>query len=206
MRIDHVIYVVDDLEAAGARFLEEFGLASIAGGRHPGWGTANRIVPLGDEYVELVTVVERQEATTSEFGRAVTQALATGRRLLGWAVATDDIRALASRLKLEVTRGSRARPDGSTLGWQLAGAAQALSTGALPFFLQWDGPREVHPGAAAAEHRVRPEGIAWIEITGEEQALHAWLGDHELPLRITDGPPSLSAFAIRTDESELVLR
>lgn len=46
-RIDHVIYAVGDLEADAARFRDELGLESVVGGRHPGWGTANRIVPLG---------------------------------------------------------------------------------------------------------------------------------------------------------------
>jgi hypothetical protein len=204
--VDHIMYAVDELDAAAERFRDEFGLGSIVGGRHPGWGTANRIVPLGREYVELVTVVDRDEAAASDFGRAVTQAVAAGRGPIGWAAATNDLPAIASRLNLDVTRGSRTRPDGSTLRWQLAGVAYALSTGALPFFIQWDGPPELHPGAAVAEHDVTPRGIAWIEIAAEAHPLHAWLGDHDLPVRITEGPPSLSAVAITTGEGELVLR
>ena len=45
--IDHVIYAVDDLDTAGAALFDREGLASVPGGRHEGWGTANRIVPLG---------------------------------------------------------------------------------------------------------------------------------------------------------------
>jgi hypothetical protein len=206
LRIDHIIYAVDDLDAAAARFRDEFGLGSIVGGRHPGWGTANRIVPLGREYVELVTVVDRDEAAASDFGRGVTEAVATGRRLVGWAAATNDLRGIVGRLNLEVKRGSRARHDGSTLRWELAGVAQALSTSALPFFIQWDGPRELHPGAAVVDHGVTPRGIAWIEISAGEDSLRAWLGDHDLPLRISEGPPSLSAVGITTGEGELVLR
>jgi hypothetical protein len=56
--VDHIVYAVDDLEAAAERLRREFGFASVVGGRHPGWGTANRIVPLGREYVELVAVVD----------------------------------------------------------------------------------------------------------------------------------------------------
>ncbi len=74
LRIDHVVYVVDDLERGAAEFRDRLGLASVGGGRHPGWGTANRIVPLGREYIELVAVVDRDEAKRSEFGRAVTAA------------------------------------------------------------------------------------------------------------------------------------
>ncbi len=154
LRVDHVIYAVRDLEAAAARFSDEFGLGSVVGGRHPGWGTANRIVPLGQDYVELVGVVDCSEAAASDFGRPVMEAVASGDRLVGWVVATDDLQSIASRLSLEVVRGSRTRPNGSTLSWRLAGVARSLATGALPSFIQWDGPAELHPGAAAAAHRL----------------------------------------------------
>ena len=52
----------------------DFDLPSVDGGRHPGWGTANRIVPLGDTYIELVTVVDEAEAAQSPFGRWVASA------------------------------------------------------------------------------------------------------------------------------------
>ncbi len=38
---------VADLAAAALELEAHCGLASVEGGRHPGWGTANRIVPLG---------------------------------------------------------------------------------------------------------------------------------------------------------------
>lgn len=167
LRVDHVIYAVRDLEAAAARFSHEFGLGSVVGGRHPGWGTANRIVPLGRDYVELVGVVDRSEAAGSDF---VMEAVAGGDRLVGWAVATDDLQSIASCLNLEVVRGSRTRPDGSTLSWRLAGVARSLATGALPFFIEWDGPPELHPGAAATDHRVTPREIAWVQVAADEES------------------------------------
>ena len=206
LRVDHVIYAVRDLDSAAARITADFGLASVEGGRHPGWGTANRIVPLGEDYLELVTVVDPSEAAASDFGRPVLEALATGERLVGWAVATDSIEGIARRNGLEVTVGSRTRPDGVTLSWQLAGVGHALATGALPFFIQWHGPPELRPGNAAATHRVTPNRIAWVEVSGDERSLRIWLGDHHLPLRITDGPQALSAVAISTAEGEVVFR
>ena len=163
-------------------------------------------MPLGHEYVELVAVVDREEAAASEFGRPVMEAVASGQRLVGWAVATDDLAGIARRLNLEVTTGSRTRPDGSTLRWQLAGVGHALAARGLPFFIQWNAPPRLHPGAAVADHRVTPRGIGWIEIAAEEQSLRAWLGDHDLPVRIAEGPPSLSAVAISMAAGELVLR
>lgn len=205
LRVDHVIWAVDDLDSAAAQFRDEFGLASVVGGRHPGWGTANRIVPLGREYIELVAVVDRERAAGSEFGRAVLGAVSSQRRLLGWAVETDDLEGVAERLSLDVTRGSRARPDGSTLRWRLAGVGPALSSGALPFFIAWDVAIDEHPGAARAEHRAVPSGIDWIEVVADDRGVHEWLGDHELPLRITEGRPALAAVAVGTAAGELVL-
>src|SRR4051794_41286944 len=73
--IDHVIYAVDDLDTAGAALFDREGLASVPGGRHEGWGTANRIVPLGESYLELIAVVDVEEAEQSEFGPADRRAL-----------------------------------------------------------------------------------------------------------------------------------
>lgn len=158
MRVDHIIYAVDDLEAAGRQLYEESGLASIEGGRHPAWGTANRIVPLGTAYLELITVVDRDVAAFSDFGRPVMDAIAAGRHLVGWVVATDDIDAISRRLGLDVSRGARTRPDGTRLSWQLAGVARALTTGALPIFIEWGGSADLHPGKAQADHRLVPTG------------------------------------------------
>ena len=207
IRIDHVIYAVDDLDAAAKRFRDELGLDSVPGGRHPGWGTANRIVPLGREYLELIAVADRAVAAASDFGRRVLEAAATGQRLVGWMVQTDDIYRVASRLDLEVVEGSRMKPDGSRLAWRLAGVGPALSTGALPAFIEWDAAPGSHPGAAVAEHASRPHGFAWLELSAEEPALQDWLGDHDLPLRLAgEGPPRLTAVAIGTDPGEIVLR
>ncbi len=164
-------------------------------------------MPLGREYLELIAVVDRDVAAASDFGRPVLEAVANAQRLVGWVVQADDIRGVARRLGLEVVAGSRTRPDGSTLAWQLAGVGPALATGALPVFIEWDTAPGSHPGAAVAEHASRPHGFAWIEISAEEHALQDWLGDHDLPVRlISSGPPGLAAVAISSDAGEIVLR
>jgi Glyoxalase-like domain len=204
--IDHVIYAVDDLEAAGASLFEREGLASVPGGRHQGWGTANRVVPLGESYLELVAVVDADEAEGSDFGRGVLSGVTEDRPLVGWVVATDDIDAVAKRLDLDVERRSRERADGSTLSWKLAGMSRAMETGAYPFFIEWDGPAEGRPGAAKAEHEAEPRGIAWVEVTGEAEDLREWLGDADLPVRITEGEPAMVRAAIETAGGEIVFR
>jgi Glyoxalase-like domain len=178
-RIDHVVYAVSDLEAGGARFEEDLGLESIPGGRHPNWGTANRIVPLGPDYLELVAVVDPETAASSDFGRLVRD---TSEGLVGWAVATEDLDAVGARLGLGIERGTRKRPDGVRLAWRLAGVAEALRTGGtLPFFIQWEGPGELHPGG---DHSA-PAGIQWVEVAADEAELREWLGGAQLPVRFT---------------------
>ncbi|MFN8160571.1 MAG: VOC family protein [Solirubrobacterales bacterium] len=206
VRLDHAILAVRDLDAAAAEVKRRYGFGSVAGGTHPAWGTANRIVPLGSTYLELMAVADETAAAQSWFGRHVAATVAGGERLLGWVVATDDIEAIGRRLGLEVSTGSRARPDGSTLTWRLAGLERAMRSGALPFFIQWDGPTEAHPGAAPVEHRVRPSGYEWIEVSANGAELREWLGPSELPLRVVEGPPSIRSVGIGTENGQVVVR
>ena len=60
MRIDHVIYATRDLDGATAMVEAQLGLTAVAGGRHEGVGTHNRIVPLGDGYLELLASATRR--------------------------------------------------------------------------------------------------------------------------------------------------
>jgi Glyoxalase-like domain len=207
LRLDHVIYAVDDLDEAAAGLFDREGLASVPGGRHEGWGTANRIVPLGDTYLELIAVVDVDEAESSDFGRGVRRAQTEDRPLVGWVVATDDIDSVAKRLDLEVEEKSRETADGSTLRWRVAGIERALKTSALPFFVQWDVPEEERPAAAEARHEADIDGIAWVEVCSDDRdAVEEWLGDdHDLPLRLTDGDPGLAAVAIAAGGGEIVL-
>src|SRR5712691_10167152 len=115
LELDHVPIAVADLATAGREIEARHGLASIEGGRHPGWGTANRIVPLGTTYLELVAVVDAAEAAGSDFGRRVAGAVSDVARPLGWVVRTDELEKTARRLGLSVGAGSRALADGRTL-------------------------------------------------------------------------------------------
>jgi hypothetical protein len=205
-RIDHVVRAVDDLDEAAVALREEFGLDSVAGGRHTGWGTGNRIVPLGPDYIELIAVLDREEAALSFLGSHVLEQLEGGDRFIGWCVAVDDVEPHAARLGLEVTTGSRTRPDETVLRWRSAGLQEAMEDPSVPFFVAWDVPPELHPGRAAADHSVRPEGISWIEVGTDALRLKDWLDGEELPVRVVGGPPGVLGVGIATGSGEIVLR
>jgi catechol 2,3-dioxygenase-like lactoylglutathione lyase family enzyme len=205
LRLDHVVYAVPDLDEAAVRFRREFGLDSTEGGRHQRWGTANRIVPLGDQYVELVAAVDEPMAAETAFGWGVLERAASGGGWFTIAAVADDLDAVATRLGLEVGSGSRARPDGETVRWRMAGLDDPRRETWMPFFLTWDVSDALHPGRARAGHAVRATGLGRVEVGGDAERLRTWLGGDELPIRVTDDEPGIHRVAISTTDGELVI-
>ena len=119
MRIDHVIYGTTDLDAATERIERELGLQVVAGGRHDGQGTHNRFVPLGDAYLELLAIHDREEAASSPIGRILLERI-TGDGLIAWAVRADNVPAIAQRLGTQLVTVRR-----DALTAQLTGVEEA---------------------------------------------------------------------------------
>jgi len=206
MLIDHVILAVDDLDAAAKGLLDSHGLASVPGGRHPAWGTANRIVPMGKGYLELVAVVDPDAAASSDFGRWVgTADTAAGvLRPLGWAVRTDGLDAVCDRLGLVAVDGSRQTADGRVLQWKLAGVERAVAEPCLPFFIQW-GAQTPLPGMATVRHPAGESRISRLHVTGEIEHLRSWLYGEVLPVAVRSGPSAVTAIDIASAGRVLVL-
>lgn len=163
--IDHVIVCVANLDEAASRFESEHGVSSVEGGRHQGHGTANRLIPLGENYIELLAVVAPREAKTSALGTwALDRAAVPG--AAGVCLRTDDLDAVSERLGLEPTPMSRVTPDGVILDWRLAGLDQAFAHN-LPFFIQWDIPDHLHPGQIEVDHAAGDVHLEEATIWGD---------------------------------------
>jgi hypothetical protein len=204
LRVDHVVFAAGDLDEAARRMRERFGLGSVPGGRHPGWGTANRIIPLGPDYLELMALVDPEEAARDPVGRALARRLAEDGGPALWCVATDDLDAAASRLGLAVQAKSRVLPDGSRVAWRSAGLDRALERPWLPFFIAWEIPPDRHPGRMRADHRASPGGIAWVSLGADPGELGEWLGGDRLPVQFA-GPPGVNAVGIAAADGVIVL-
>jgi hypothetical protein len=202
LRVDHVILTATDLDAAGEDLLTRTGLASLPGGRHPGRGTANRIVPLGESFVEIMAVVDRREAEESDYGSLLLDRLDQGAPFMSWCVATDDLDAVCRRLSLDAVPGSRITPDGRELWWRTAGVGEDE---ALPFFIQWEVAPADHPGRDRAPHRIRPTGIARVDVSADPDELEAWVDGRSLPIRIVGGPPGVRSVVVATEGGEVTL-
>ena len=74
--IDHLVIAVADPDAAAAVMEADLGLAVTGGGRHEDGGTFNRLAFLGDTYLELIGVFDRERVLASP-------AAAVGRAALG---------------------------------------------------------------------------------------------------------------------------
>ncbi len=200
-----MVYAVGDLEEAAARFRREFGLDSSAGGRHQGWGTANRIVPLGPDYVELIAVVDRAVAETTAFGRSVLEGARGSGAWVTMAVRTDALDDVAARLGLGVVPGHRERPDGTEVRWRSAGVEDPRREPWMPFFIAWDVPADLHPGRMRAGHGVQVDGVAGVDVDGDPDRLRAWLGEDDVPIRTRPAPPGIRSVRIATADGELVI-
>lgn len=155
--IDHVILGINDLDRGIREFESRTGVTPKRGGEHPGRGTQNALVALGNRwYLEILAPVSSQAAVTSRES-ALGRAQLT---LVGWALHTPAIGATVERLRqagFEVqgpVPGSRRAPDGAVLAWQTAGVDEL---GLTPFFIEWskDTP---HPSSTS------PAGCSFVRM------------------------------------------
>ena len=141
--IDHLVIAVADPDDAVAAFETEIGAAPTGGGRHEALGTFNRVVWLGDSYVEFIGVFDAALAATSWVGAPALRALEAGGGFATWAIATDDLDAELAGLRAggsslgEARPGERQRPDGAVVRWRLA-AADRLGPDEPPFLIEHD--------------------------------------------------------------------
>lgn len=201
--IDHVIYGVQDVDAAAERLRREHGLGSVPGGAHRG-GTTNRIVPLEPPaYLELLGIGD----PTLPDGAWLRQTLAGRDRPLWWVLTVDDLDESAARRRLPVQSGLMTMADGSELTFRTAGMPRYP----LPFFVDYDVSRDERAAAmrqrlAAAAPDCEPGPFTRIEVGGDPAVLAAWLGDHELPVRHVAGDtPAIVRAALTTDRGEIVV-
>jgi len=148
--LDHILLGSSDLDAGIAFVREHTGVTAASGGVHPGRGTRNALLSLGDRhYLEIIAPDPAQSGASDHYGlKKLTEP-----RLVGWAAHPGNLDAFAGRLRnAELafdgpTAGSRRRPDGRLLEWRTLNLHDDRD-GLLPFFIEWSA-NTVHPSADA---------------------------------------------------------
>jgi len=141
--IDHVVIACADPDAGASELEARLGLQATGSGRHTALGTFNRLIWLGDSFIELIGIEARKLAEASWVGRPVIAAADAGGGLATWAAATSQISAEVARLRAagseieEPRAGERVRPDGQVVRWMLA-VAPPLGPLAPPFLIEHD--------------------------------------------------------------------
>ncbi len=158
LRLDHLAVVAGRLDAGVAGVERLLGVTMAGGGKHPLMGTHNRLLGLGELYLEVIAVDPEAPAPTRP--RWFDMDRFTGPpRLANWVAGCDD-------LGPEVALG----PDGigqpialerGDYRWQMAVPADGRLPfdGAFPALIQWEGA--AHPARALPDLGLR---LARLEI------------------------------------------
>jgi hypothetical protein len=150
-RIDHLVYAAPDLAAGVARVERLLGVRAAPGGQHPGAGTRNALIALGERvYLEIIgpDPDQPQSAGPRRFGIDDLKAP----RLVTWAAKGTDLESLVDSAKHngvvlgQVQSGSRRRPDGVLLSWRLTVSSAPIFDGIIPFLIDWG--QAPHPASA----------------------------------------------------------
>jgi hypothetical protein len=149
-RVDHVILGIDDLQKGIEELERRTGVRAAFGGAHPGRGTQNALISLGEHhYLEILA------PNPKEKGGERTDELRglTALTPIGWAARANDLPATQRLLRShgaetgEIRPGARNRPDGTRLAWKTLDYTSPASP-RLPFFIEWD-HATAHPSATS---------------------------------------------------------
>jgi len=195
--LDHLLLGCSDLDA-GIAFVEKHtGVRPAVGGVHPGRGTRNALLSLGELHYLEVIAPDPAQTDVPKVGAGLVTSLKglAAPTLVDWAVHTNNIAEVVERWRKAgvafqgPTAGSRARPDGKILHWQTLNVDDDRN-GLIPFFIQW-GANSVHPSIDA------PKGCelqSFAVVSPENPALSSEFQKLGISVKVADGKtPHLQA-------------
>jgi hypothetical protein len=148
--LDHLVLATPDLAATVAQIERLTGTRPVPGGSHPGLGTANFLLGLGeDAYLEIIGPDLEQDAPDRPrpFGiDALSEA-----RLATWAVRVESLDAAVAAAREsgydpgDPREMARQAPSGERLSWRLTLDRERGDTGLVPFLIDWGAAP--HPAA-----------------------------------------------------------
>jgi hypothetical protein len=205
-KVDHLVYATPDLAAAIKQVERLFGVSAVSGGQHPGWGTRNALIGLGDNtYLEIIGPDPNQPKPGRPRRFGIDELKAP--RLVTWAAKGTDLEAIVKNAKSrgldlgQVQAGRRRRPDGVLLSWRLTVSPVLNEGGIVPFFIDWGEtpqpavglPKGCLLGALRAEHP-------------DANRVQAELSSLGVNLRVDSGSAPAIIATIRTPKGDVELR
>jgi hypothetical protein len=205
-RIDHLVYATPDLAAGVKRVEELLGLQAVPGGQHPGAGTRNALIGLGDGvYLEIIGPDPSQPKPNRPRRFGIDDLRSP--RLVTWAAKGTDLEGIVKTAKGhgldlgQVQFGSRRRPDGVLLAWRLTVSPEPNAGGIVPFFIDWG--ETPHPSSTL------PKGATIVALRAEHPdaaRVQAELSALGLNLLVGKGAAPALIATIRTAHGDVELR
>lgn len=199
--VDHLVYAGPDLDALVERFVERTGVRPVAGGAHPGKGTRNALVSLGDCYLELIGIDHDQPepeaprpfgvGTFDEPCLVTFAARSSGTETLEELVAASRA---AGWDPGDPTPLSRETPDGTELHWRNTWPRNDHD-GSFPFLIDW--------GTTPMPSTTAPGGVSLVGLatgTADPVAVRRVYDALDLEVDVRTGTSGLTAtLAVRDD-------
>ncbi len=204
--IDHIVYAAPNLAAGTAAVEALVGMSAAPGGPHPGMGTRNTLMSLGDDvYLEIIAPDPEQPDPPS--GRPFDIDAMSEGRLITFAVhasegeTIEDVTAAMAACGEDpgpISAMSRVKPDGEEIHWSLTMSA---GPGLVPFVIEWG--NTTHPAT------VTPTGCTLVSLSGTHpdpdhiRALHSAIG---IDVDVTEGDAVTFEATLDTPNGRVTLR
>ena len=206
--VDHLVLSAPSLDEGVAHVAGLTGVTATFGGAHPGMGTHNALLALGDDvYLEIIAPDPAQPEPAGGRPFGVT---GDGRiELVSFAVRPSPGMTIEQVVEAARSKGhdpgpiapmSRSRPDGSELHWQLTMPPGAGGDQQVPFVIDW--------GDAPNPASTSPGGCRLLALDVEHPnadrlgAVYAALG---LSLRVDDAETARLSARVDSPHGEVVL-
>lgn len=205
---DHAVVAGRDLDALSAAFAD-VGMESEYGGEHAHDVTHNSLLGFDDgSYIELIS--------TSEAGSEPSRRrdfIAGDAGPCGWALETDDVRAVAERLSergVEVELSEphqRETPEGKVAKWQLAYLGGGEPGSSLPFVIEDRSPREYRISSSPSVTGSELTGVAAtvVCVADLDAGVERYRQAFDLPAPERQTAPTFGADLTGFGESAVVL-
>ena len=199
VQIDHIIVGISGLKKGMDQFEKLSGVRPSFGGEHPGYGTHNALVSLGENiYLEIISTKPGIKNIFFKDSPELTP--------LGWAASTDNITRLKEKLlakgfkTTDPVKSSRFQQNGSKLEWKTVFISEPEIKGA-PFFIEWS-KRSVHPAETAAKGCK----LKSLELyTSDAEKLKELLKELDLNIKVTNSSSTAVKITMKCPKGDILL-
>ena len=171
MSIDHIVWLISDLDEGMALFKEKTGVEPTFGGYHTAQGTKNALIKIGTKsYFEILAPDPDSHIDAK---RWMGIDLIKEPLITRWAFGTDRIQHHADILKRynknlgEITAGQRKTSSDEIIKWQMTLPYHEPLIDLAPFFIDWS-KSPIHPTDQLPEVNL---SIDQIELSSEKPDL-----------------------------------